>query len=83
MPRWSPCKRQDFIRRLHQLGFEGVYSGAKHQFMIIGQNRLTLPSTLSIAFRWFESCYGKSSIYWVEKSAWRSGLGYPDEVSSH
>jgi predicted RNA binding protein YcfA (HicA-like mRNA interferase family) len=44
MPRWSPCKRQDFIRRLHQLGFEGVYSGAKHQFMTIGQNRLTLPS---------------------------------------
>jgi hypothetical protein len=44
MPKWSPCKRQDFIRRLRQLGFEGVFSGAKHQFMVIGQNRLTLPS---------------------------------------
>ena len=44
MPNWSPCKRQDFIRRLRRLGFEGVFSGAKHQFMIIGQNRLTVPS---------------------------------------
>jgi hypothetical protein len=44
MPNWSPCKRQDFIRRMRQLGFEGVYSGSKYQFMVIGQNRLTLPS---------------------------------------
>ena len=44
MPNWSPCKRQDFIRRMRQLGFEGVYSGSKHQFIVIGQNRLTLPS---------------------------------------
>ena len=44
MPRWNPCKRQDFIRRLRQLGFEGVFSGAKHQFMVLGENRLTLPS---------------------------------------
>ena len=44
MPKWNPCKRQDFIRRLRQLGFEGVFSGTKHQFMVLGQNRLTLPS---------------------------------------
>jgi hypothetical protein len=44
MPKWSPCKRSDFIRRLRQLGFEGVFSGAKHQFMVMGENRLTLPS---------------------------------------
>ena len=44
MPRWSPCKRQDFIRRMRRLGFEGVFSGVRHQFMVIGQNRLTLPS---------------------------------------
>ncbi len=44
MPKWSPCKRQDFIRRLRQLGFEGVFSGARHQFTVIGQVCLTLPS---------------------------------------
>lgn len=44
MSRWNPCKRSDFIRRLRQLGFAGMYSGAKHQFMIFGQSRLTIPS---------------------------------------
>ena len=44
MPKWNPCKRQDFIRRLRHLGFEGVFSGSKHHFMTIGQNRLTLPA---------------------------------------
>ncbi|HZH32161.1 MAG TPA: hypothetical protein VEY11_15455 [Pyrinomonadaceae bacterium] len=44
MSRWNPCKRGDFIRRLRQLGFEGLYSGAKHQFMVYQQHRLTIPS---------------------------------------
>jgi hypothetical protein len=44
MSRWSPCKRGDFVRRLRRLGFDGLYSGAKHQFMIYGQHRLTIPS---------------------------------------
>ena len=44
MSRWTPCKRGDFIRRLRRLGFEGPFSGSKHQFMVIGQNRLTIPT---------------------------------------
>ncbi len=44
MSRWNPCKREAFIRRLRGLGFTGVYSGAKHQFMIYEQHRLTVPS---------------------------------------
>lgn len=44
MSRWTPCKRRDFIRRLQQLGFEGPYSGARHQFMVHHQQRLTIPS---------------------------------------
>lgn len=42
--KWKPCKRNDFVKKLRALGFEGVYSGAKHQFMIYGNNRLTIPS---------------------------------------
>lgn len=42
--KWKPCKRNVFIKKLRALGFEGVYSGAKHHFMIYGQNRLTIPS---------------------------------------
>lgn len=44
MSRWNPCKRNDFIRRLRLLGFEGLYSGSKHQFMVYQQHRLTIPS---------------------------------------
>lgn len=44
MSRWNPCKRSEFIRRLRRLGFEGLYSGSRHQFMVMDQHRLTLPS---------------------------------------
>ena len=44
MARWMPCKRRDFIRRLRNLGFDGPYSGTRHQFMIFNQHRLAIPS---------------------------------------
>ena len=33
MPKIAPIKRKDLIYYLHQLGFDGPYSGGKHQFM--------------------------------------------------
>ena len=44
MSPWKPCKRRDFIRRMRKLGFDGPYSGTRHQFMIYGQNRMAIPS---------------------------------------
>jgi hypothetical protein len=44
MSRWAPCKRSEFVRRLRRLGFDGPYSGTRHQFMIYGQHRLAIPS---------------------------------------
>ncbi|GIK41953.1 MAG: hypothetical protein BroJett011_57860 [Chloroflexota bacterium] len=44
MSQWSPCKRRDFIRRLHKLGFEGPLAGTRHQFMLYQEHRLTVPS---------------------------------------
>lgn len=44
MSQWTPRKRRDFIRRLRKLGFEGPYSGTRHQFMIYEQYRLAIPS---------------------------------------
>ena len=44
MPRFGPIKRRDLIRCLRQLGFEGPYSGGKHQFMIKGDITLRLPN---------------------------------------
>ncbi len=44
MSRWQPCKRRDFIKRIRQLGFEGPYSGTRHQFMVYENHRLAIPS---------------------------------------
>ena len=44
MSQWTPCKRRDFIRRLRRIGFDGPYSGTRHQFMILGQHRLAVPT---------------------------------------
>jgi len=41
---WAPCKRRDFIQRLRSLGFDGPFSGTRHQFMTYGEHRLTIPS---------------------------------------
>jgi len=42
--RWTPCKRGDFIPRLRGLGFDGPFSGGRHQFMVFGQKRLAIPT---------------------------------------
>ncbi len=44
MSRWTPCRRRDFIRRLRQLGFDGPFSGTRHQFLVYAQHRLAVPS---------------------------------------
>ena len=44
MSRWKPCKRRTFIGKLRTLGFDGPFSGAKHQFMIFRNHRLAVPS---------------------------------------
>ena len=46
MSRWTPCKRRDFISKIHKLGFEGPYSGTRHQFMVYRNHRLAIPSNL-------------------------------------
>jgi len=42
--KWTPCKRTDFIHRLQRLGFDGPFSGAKHQFLVFRTYRLAIPS---------------------------------------
>ncbi|QFS46553.1 hypothetical protein [Nostoc sphaeroides] len=32
------------MKKLRRIGFEGIYSGTRHQFMVYGQHRLTIPS---------------------------------------
>jgi hypothetical protein len=42
--RWTPCKRAEFIRKLHRLGFDGPFSGFRHQFVVFAQKCLAIPS---------------------------------------
>lgn len=44
MPTFGSIKRKDFIRALKEADFEGPYSGGKHEFMVKGNLRLTLPN---------------------------------------
>jgi hypothetical protein len=44
LSRWIPCKRRDFINKTRRLGFDGPYSGTRHQFLVYRTARLSLPS---------------------------------------
>jgi hypothetical protein len=44
MAGWHPIKRREFIRRLRSLGFQGPFAGTRHEFLVFGQHRQTVPS---------------------------------------
>jgi len=44
MPPLGPISRADLIRALRALGFEGPYSGGKHQFMVRGSTVVRIPN---------------------------------------
>ncbi len=44
MARLSPVSRREFIRRLRDLGFDGPYTGGRHEFMLRADRRLILPN---------------------------------------
>jgi len=44
MPRLGPIKRKDLIGYLRGLGFEGPFSGGKHQFMVRSETTLRIPN---------------------------------------
>jgi predicted RNA binding protein YcfA (HicA-like mRNA interferase family) len=44
MPSFGPIKRKMLIHYLVELGFEGPYSGGRHEYMVRGQVRLAIPN---------------------------------------
>ena len=44
MPPFKPVKRKGLIKALKEAGFEGPYTGGRHEFLVKGQLRLTLPN---------------------------------------
>ncbi len=44
MPPFGPISRRDLVRTLQRLGFDGPYSGGKHQFMLPGERTVRVPN---------------------------------------
>ena len=44
MPPFGPLKRSDLVKYLRKWGFDGLYSGGKHPFMVKGDLTLTIPN---------------------------------------
>jgi predicted RNA binding protein YcfA (HicA-like mRNA interferase family) len=44
MPKLAPVSRRKFIQRLHELGFEGPFSGGKHPQMKRGDLTFIIPN---------------------------------------
>lgn len=44
MPPFGPIKRDEFIRRLRQLGFTGPHPGKRHQVMRRGAQKVPIPN---------------------------------------
>jgi len=44
MPKWRPCKRRDFIKKLKRIGFAAPEPGGNHFYMRYGTYTFTVPS---------------------------------------
>jgi predicted RNA binding protein YcfA (HicA-like mRNA interferase family) len=44
MPKWKPCKRRDFIKKLKKIGFAAPEPGGNHFYMRYGAYTFTVPS---------------------------------------
>jgi predicted RNA binding protein YcfA (HicA-like mRNA interferase family) len=44
MPPFAPVKRAVLIRALRKSGYEGLYSGGSHEYMIRGQQKVFIPN---------------------------------------
>lgn len=44
MPKLGPIKRKNLIKHLRQLGFDGPFSGANHDFMKRGTLKVWVPN---------------------------------------
>ena len=44
MPKLGPIKRKDLIHYLHELGFQGPFTGGNHQYMVRGMARVPIPN---------------------------------------
>jgi predicted RNA binding protein YcfA (HicA-like mRNA interferase family) len=44
MPPFGPISRREFIQSLRRLGFSGPFAGGRHDIMLRGTQRVTVPN---------------------------------------
>jgi len=44
MPPWGPIPRRKLVKALREMGFEGPFSGGRHEFMTKDELVLTIPN---------------------------------------
>lgn len=44
MPPFGPIKRKELVKTLRKIGFQGPYSGGRHQFMARDGQRIRIPN---------------------------------------
>ena len=44
MPPFKPVKRRELIKALKEAGFDGPFTGGRHEFLVKGELRLILPN---------------------------------------
>jgi len=44
MPKWTPCKRKTFIKKLKEIGFTPPEPGGSHFYMRYGTYTFTVPA---------------------------------------
>jgi predicted RNA binding protein YcfA (HicA-like mRNA interferase family) len=44
VPAFGPIKRKNLLKALKQAGFDGPFTGGKHEFLVRGELRLVLPN---------------------------------------
>ena len=44
MPAWRAIKWRELVFYLKKVGFQGPYAGGKHQYLVKGELRLTIPN---------------------------------------
>jgi hypothetical protein len=48
MPPFGPIRRQELIRGLKRFGYDGPFSGGRHQFMVKGNLTIRIPNPQSL-----------------------------------
>jgi predicted RNA binding protein YcfA (HicA-like mRNA interferase family) len=78
MPRFGPIRRRELIRYLKQLGFEGPYSGGKHQFMVKDDITVRLPNPHQgdIGQEFLRGYYGRQELI-VSNGRCFDGVSWP------